>query len=366
MTGSRGPAAAGERTAASGAAGAAQRLTGAGYASCHHGEILQGVFRDGQGQRVAGLVTLPLPGLGTRARFTRRPGTPPEDLSVTPADRAKALRAAALAEAECCRLGRTEPCGGRLRLDGDIPVGLGMGSSSSDVIAAVRAVAAAHGMSLTPQAIARLAVRAEQASDPLMLDGGPLLFAQREGRVLEVFGSALPPAVVVGCTLGGGRPVDTLALPRHTCGEADLDAYEELRTALRRAVADRDARLLGRVSTESARLGQRRLPQEEFRTLEEIAARVGACGVQIAHSGSVAGLLFDPAAEPADGLRRRLRDCATALAGHGMPVSRIFTTCDTPTRFTINEESFHGRAHSGVDRQAGPGASRRRTHLPAL
>ncbi|MGA4842194.1 GHMP kinase [Streptomyces sp. G45] len=343
---------------------------GTGHAACHHGEILQGVFLDERGRRRAGLVTLPLAGLGTRARFVRRPGT--EDVTVVPADRTKALRAATYAMAECATLRQEPLCGGELRLTGSVPVGLGMGSSSSDVIAAVRAVADAFGARLAPDAVARLAVRAERASDPLMLDGRPRLFAQREGRVLEEFGAALPPAVVVGCALGGGRPVDTLALPCPADDDADVTAYEHLRAQLRRAVAAADPVLLGHVATESARRRQRVLPHAEFGTLTDIAGRVGAVGVQIAHSGNVAGLLFDPAAPD---LRDRVARCARSLDAAGIPTTYTFATSATaatrpPTHRTAHHptplEPPHGRAHRGSDRPTRPDTRRRTAHLPAL
>ncbi|GHE70041.1 kinase [Streptomyces longispororuber] len=368
--------------AASAAAAAPEAAApvGTGHATCHHGEILQGVFLDERWRRRAGLVTLPLAGLGTRARFARRPGT--DEVTVVPADRTKALRAATYALAECATR-RQEPLdGGELTLDGDIPVGLGMGSSSSDVIAAVRAVADAYGVHLAPEVIARLAVRAERASDPLMLDGRPLLFAQREGRVLEELGAALPPALVVGDARGGGRPVDTLALPApadDAFDEADVPAYERLRALLRRAVAAADPVLLGHVATESARLRQRVLPHAEFAVLTEIAGRVGAVGVQVAHSGNVAGLLFDPAAPDPRG---RVRDCARALRAAGIPTTYTFPTRPSPgalaaprspgaatapgTPSPTSEEPPHGRAHRGSDRPPRPDTCRRRTHLPAL
>ncbi|MFI8927979.1 GHMP kinase [Streptomyces sp. NPDC053474] len=334
---------------------------GTGRAACHHGEILQGVFLDGRGRRVAGLVTLPLAGLGTRAEFTRRPGT--AAVTVVPADRTKALRAATYALAECAAHGAEPVCGGELRLVGDVPVGLGMGSSSSDVIAAVRAVADAFGVRLAPEAVARLAVRAERASDPLMLDGRALLFAQREGRVLEDLGAALPPAVVVGCALGGGRSVDTLALPAPApADDTDVPAYERLRDLLRQAVAAADPALLGHVATESARLRQRVLPHAEFTALTGIAGRVGALGVQVAHSGNVAGLLFDPAARE---LRGQLRACRRALAATGIPATHTFHTTPTPPA-TTSEEPPHGRAHRGSDRPTRPDTRGRRVRLPAL
>ncbi|MFF2774631.1 GHMP kinase [Streptomyces sp. NPDC058052] len=295
---------------------------GTGHAPSHHGELLQGFFRGADGRPCAGLVTLPLATPGTRADFTPRTGVPAGAVTVAPAGRAKAAEAARLAVAECAaRTGRPAR-GGTLRLTGAVPLGLGMGSSTSDVLATVRAVADAYGLRLDPGTTARLAVRAERASDPLMLDARPVLFAQREGRVLDVLGPALPPLLVVGCLLGGGAPVDTLALPVPTPTDADLHAYALLRDRLRRALADGDTALLGQVATASARKAQRHLRQPEFDTLIALARRTGAVGVQIAHSGSVAGVLHDPAtpgaAARADATRR-------ALDAHRIPYTRTFT-----------------------------------------
>lgn len=298
-------------------------MRGRGFAPCHHGEILQGVFRDEHGSACQGLVTLPLDTLGTHAEFVREPATPPGLLRVTPHGRTKALRAAALAVDLCGGPGPHGISGGRLRLHSDIPVGLGMGSSTSDIIATVRAVASSYGVRLYPATIAAIAVRAEQAADPLMMRGAALLFAQREGRVLEVLGDSLPPAVIVGCTTAGARPVDTLALPAAEFGPAELGAFERLRGLLRRAVVESDLALLGHVSTESARLNQRVLAKDEFTVLTAVAGSCDAAGVQVAHSGNVAGLLFDPCAP---GLARRLRHCVRGLRDNGITVTRIFTS----------------------------------------
>lgn len=330
--------------------------TGTGYAPCHHGEILQGVFLADDGRRCAGLVTLPMAGPGSTAEFHPRPGTEPGALTVVPADRTKAARAARFTVAACARQAGLPPTGGELRLTGDIPVGLGMGSSTSNVIAAVRAVADSYRVPLAPGTVARIAVRAELASDPLMLDGRPVLFAQREGRVLEHLGPALPPLVVVGCALGGGRAVDTLALPVAEAGEGDVRDFERLRALLRRAVATRDAALLGEVSTASARRAQRVLGHPEFDTLTAVARRFGAVGVQIAHSGCVAGLLFDPASVA---VRHRVRSCQRALDTCGIPATRTFTTFTT-------KEILDGPAHRGLDRPPGPDTPRRPARLSAL
>ncbi|TDQ54272.1 GHMP family kinase ATP-binding protein [Actinorugispora endophytica] len=332
-------------------------ITGRGRAPCHHGEVLQGVFLDGRGLPRRGLVTLPMSAPVTRAVFTPVPGAPAHRIEVLPAGRAKAARAASLAVAECARRSGLPPRGGRLRLSGGVPVGLGMGSSTSDVIAAVRAVAAGFSVELPPRVVARLAVRAERAADPTMLGDRPVLFAQREGRVLEDLGPALPPTVVVGCLTGDGRPVNTLGLTGKGFPGEDVAAFERLRALLRRAVAEADAALLGLVGSESAHLNQRILPKAELGVLDRAALRCGGVGVQVAHSGNVAGVLFDASAPD---LGDRLRHCARDLRDNGVRVTRIFRT---PSGATERE---HGRAHLRDDRQTGPGGPRRRTRLPAV
>ncbi|WP_017610237.1 GHMP family kinase ATP-binding protein [Nocardiopsis xinjiangensis] len=295
---------------------------GHGRAGCHHGELLQGVFLDGDGEPCRGLVTLPLPGPTTRARFLPVPGLSAD--RVLPAGRArpKALRAARHTLSECARTADRPVSGGLLWLCSNVPVGLGLGSSTSDVVAAVHAVASAHGTPLDPARVARLAVRAERACDPLMLDGPPVLFAQRRGEVLEEL-APLPPMTVLGCLTGYGAPVDTLALNGPAPGADDIAGYEELRVRLRRALAERDTAALGAVATESARRNQYLLPCPELGPLEEAATACGALGVQVSHSGNVAGVLFD---RGQDELTDRLAECRERLRRSGPASVRTFRT----------------------------------------
>lgn len=287
---------------------------GIGHGRHHHGELLQGAFRDASGAPRHALVTLPMPGPGTRAVFVPDPGA--EAITVVPAGRAKAERAARLtAEAIAAgALGRRPGPRGRVELTGAVPIGLGMGSSTGDVVATIRAVADAAGATPSARAVARLAVAAETACDPTMFDDRPMLFAHRDGQVLEEFGPALPPLRVLGCLVDGGRPVDTLTVTRRY-DDADVEEFEHLRARLRRAVGDRDPGLLGAVATVSAR---RHRPGPELELLIGIAAGTGAVGVQVAHSGNVAGLLFDPGR--AAGVHR----AAAALGAHGLPVTSLF------------------------------------------
>lgn len=329
--------------------------TGTGRACCHHGEILQGVFLDADGRRQAGLVTLPLRAPVTHATFVHLPTAPPEEINVGPEHRPKACRAARVASELCAAKTAQHPCGGTVTLYSPLPVGLGMGSSTSDMLATVRAVADSFRTTLTSETVARLIVDIEQACDPLMLDQRPVLFAQRQGHVLETLGNTLPPAVVLGCVTGHAQPVDTVTSPATQDSDDDLRTFEHLREELRRAIARSDVRLLGRVSTASARQHQQTLPTSELDTLIAIAEDTGAAGVQIAHSGNVAGLLFDIGLSTVE---RRLSCAARMLEHSGLPTTGAFT----PT----SARNGYGRTHQPGPRPTGPGGLRQRAGMPAL
>ena len=260
---------------------------GSGACFSHHGELLQGAVRLPGGGTTPCLLSLPRRDKGSVCRLELFEA---DRLEVTPAWKRKALRAAGLTLARC-GLGRAT---GRLSLRCDLAAGLGLGSSTADVVAAIRAAAAAVGAGLRPEEIAAIAVAAETASDPTMFEDPALLFAPRQGRVLEHWGPWYPDYVVFGCRLrAGAAGVDTLGLsPHHS--EAALDRFEQLVGFARQAFRRRDAAAVAAAATESARLNQSRVPLERFTALLEIATKVGALGVQIAHSGIIGGVLLDP------------------------------------------------------------------------
>ena len=291
-----------------------------GRAGRHHGEILQGLWwqpSEARADPIPCLVTLPVPGTGTEAHFRLTPG---RRIVVHPTNRVKAARAARLA---LDALDATAS-GGLLHLNSSIPIGLGMGSSTSDVLATLRAVCDACGAQADATLLAQLAVRAEAAADPLMFDSA-VLFAQREGHILEDWGRWFPDFLLLSIDTeprSGGH--DTLGLPVPN-GAAMRDEYTGLVQQARAAFQARDADAVAAAATRSAELNQRIVPLRGFEDLRMLAATSGALGLQISHSGTVAGLLFDPLI-----VRHTLKPLLTQLRARQMAPLGIFRTgCDT-------------------------------------
>src|SRR5690606_41760601 len=87
------------------------------------------------------------------------------------------------------------------------------------------------------------------------------------------------------------------------------------------ALRDGDWAAVGQVCTDSSVRSQRVLPKAELDTLREIADEAGAVGVQVAHSGNVAGLLFD-ATHPE--LARQVHRCRVRMQHAGILTTPVF------------------------------------------
>ena len=261
---------------------------GIGTSIGHHGELLQGVFQDPEGRLHRGLVSIPCPLLESKVVFAPD-GT--DTIKVEPGWKTKARRGAEIASR--ATLGQAR--GGVLSIISNIPVGRGLGSSTSDVVAAMNAVFHTAGRVPSPELLGKVAVEAETASDSVMYGDRAVLFAQREGRVLEDFGGRLPDLEILGVTGPTEAPmVETLALAPARYAWREIETFRAITGLLRRAIANQCPRLAAKVATASARMSQRHLPKPHFDALLAIAQEVGAPGVHVAHSGTVMGLLFDP------------------------------------------------------------------------
>lgn len=172
-----------------------------------------------------------------------------------------------------------------------LPQGKGMASSSADIAAACVATARALHKKITPKEIERIALSIEPTDG--IFYKGIVAFGHLNGHPNEYLGEALPLQILVFDT---GSSVDTLTFNKRT----DLrvlnqlnspqikTAYELVKTGLQ----TNNPMLVGQGATISAFANQSILPKPHLQKINKIAMNNGALGINIAHSGTVIGLLF--------------------------------------------------------------------------
>ena len=302
---------------------------GYGKADSHHGEIFQGVVAQSCGRLHRALVSLPC---GFRRSLATFYPTRYETVTVTPSWKVKARRAVELTlryikDINAAVPGGSEVRGGHLQIQSNIPLRWGLGSSTSDVTATIKATADAFGVKIRPDIIARLSVQAEIASDSLMFGERAILFAQREGIIIEDFGGYIPRLVVLGFnTDPTGVGIDTLASPAARYDRWEIEAFRPLIGLLRQAIQKQSLCLIGKIASASARMHQRHLPKPYFDKLERLCEEVGALGLQVAHSGTIVGILFD--GDDSD-LEKRLSQGQAKLLEVGFDSTWQFNTGDS-------------------------------------
>ncbi|MCL4441886.1 MAG: GHMP kinase [Firmicutes bacterium] len=201
-------------------------------------------------------------------------------------------------------LGRPE-MGAEVRVTSSVPCGKGMASSTADIAATCAAVAVGLGTCLTPTEIAEIALSIEP-TDGLMFSGISL-FDHVDGKACRFLGNA-PALETVIVDLGG--TIDTIGFNAN----AELEILNRLKEhqvaaaleKMERAVASGDSWLVGEAATESAFAHQQILFKPELAGLVEICRRLGGVGVNVAHSGTVVGLLFETGRIAADRVLKTL------------------------------------------------------------
>ena len=185
------------------------------------------------------------------------------------------------------------PRAGWVEIESGLPSARGYGASTADIGAALFALACAAGATLHPAQAARLAVEVEPTDSTLF--PGLALFAHRDGGLCADLGRAPRLALLV---LDPGGQVDTLAYNREVTpaslrrlAPAHREAYELLRAGL----ADGDWRTVGQGATLSACAHQAVLFNPWLDAALDLSRALDGVGVCRAHSGTILGLLLDPA-----------------------------------------------------------------------
>lgn len=179
----------------------------------------------------------------------------------------------------------------RLRVESTIPQAKGMASSTADIAATAVATAAHLGLSLNENNLARLCVGLEPTDSTIFRSMS--LFDHLHGQHL----SACEGQPAIDFLLLESplilRTADYHRLPRQTVLREDSEKLDNAWRMLQQACRDNDPGRLGEAATISAIASQKLLPKPGFTSLLNLAEAFDLYGINVAHSGSVVGLMLD-------------------------------------------------------------------------
>ncbi|TQF06661.1 hypothetical protein E6W39_36295 [Kitasatospora acidiphila] len=196
------------------------------------------------------------------------------------------------------RYGVAEPTG-YWEFTSDLPIGHGMSSSTADVVAVLRCLDMIFDNAEDPEVTRSILGRIER-SDPIYRDQYCLYLSGAQVAVRE-YESSISYNV---CYTYAGAPVRTRDFDEPYLLREYRERIGDYRESLRRlddALVRQDAAAVAAEATESARLAQAYLPNPLVGDLLRDHRELGGIGVIRAHTGTVAGILFDSGP---DGARR--------------------------------------------------------------
>jgi L-threonine kinase len=168
----------------------------------------------------------------------------------------------------------------------DLDIGKGMGSSTADVLAGIRAVADAVGETLSAEQEGHLATKVE-SSDGTMYPG--IAAVNHETGVAIRQWDWYPEFVIVMLV-----PKNTVLTGSTEFGgkEKLASEYAEVLADFDKAIDDRSIEDFAATSTRAVDLNAAYLPNRYAYRLNSRLSDLGALGLNIGHTGTVCGLLF--------------------------------------------------------------------------
>ncbi|UQA92138.1 hypothetical protein K9S39_10060 [Streptomyces halobius] len=208
-----------------------------------------------------------------------------------------------------------------IEIESNIPVAKGYASSTADILATAQlCIRSLHPD--TPdevvQALALSVARQLEYGDYL-LHPGVAACAQRSQRLLAAYRTDLR-WTIVGVDEGGWVRTEEFHQERpEDLGKARV--YEQLFAQLDTALRANNYVAAAEVASHSAELHNDRLPKKSLDDLWRIQNELGALGICVAHSGTLAGLIFSRHQPDHD---LRVRECRSELESWGYS-SDMFT-----------------------------------------
>lgn len=172
-----------------------------------------------------------------------------------------------------------------LSLESQLPTGKGMAASTADIAAVIQAVSAAIDIELEPEEVAEIAAEIEPTDG--VFYSGIVQMNYMTGELIKSYGTA--PKMIIAIFDTGGS-INTVEF--HADEPEHGDSSAELLQAVDKLDSDFSAQQIARVATLSALENQKLVPKPQLEEILEYAKSLGALGVNVAHSGTMMGVLF--------------------------------------------------------------------------
>lgn len=181
--------------------------------------------------------------------------------------------------------------GWNIKIESLLEEGKGLGSSTTDLVACVRAILQAFKKT-TPIEQLLPFFKEIEPTDALMYDD--IVCFHHGESILRRHLGAVPDIVIFGIDEGG--EVDTIQFNKtllpYSFKEKML--YAQLLETMIEAFQKKDLKKIAEISTQSALLHQEKYPKKNLPLLLNIVNETNALGVIITHSGTYAGIMIDP------------------------------------------------------------------------
>ena len=185
-----------------------------------------------------------------------------------------------------------EDLGANFEIDSKLPLGKGMASSTADIGAASLATASALKKEIAPQEISKIALSIEPTDGTLF--NGIVIFDHRNGALFRILGKASDMEIIV-IDLGG--EVNTLEFNKKNLTKLNRQREREVKKAFQlveEGIERKNSRLIAKGATISAFSNQKILYKPALNRIWKVSQETGALGINVAHSGTVVGILAEP------------------------------------------------------------------------
>lgn len=179
-----------------------------------------------------------------------------------------------------------------LKINSDIPIGKGMSSSTADIGATIMATLQLIGENLSSEEISKLATNIEP-TDSLYIEENSI-FNPLNGEVIKYLGKIRNAKVIVL------EPKTTLntEIIRKTPDYKNIklenkEIVSEAFYLLEEGIRQNNLYTIGKACTLSSLANENIHEKQGIRKIIEISQKYGAYGVNVAHSGTVVGILID-------------------------------------------------------------------------